>query len=526
VDTLLPPSVVDVLPRVRQALGRPRNVIVIDASRGSPVAITAHFRAWLEGGMRLVALIDRDWRRVDNWLGEDTKLLLVLQQGQPLEKSVHDLIDDLDARWYAIIGIDSKTEIVIPSVEPPPEYVDDWHEQAARTSLELTGATTQPAITPAIFPMKLQISSRHADQFSAQFAIAGRGLDFSAGQTVWFRMIPGFEGILLIDRVPGLSGDTWRLEIRGTDGTAGTTLNQTVPVSPDTETNPLELLAVVLDRTCPDNASWKRAFDLVFGKAADDMWASAPDLGTGDQAPAPESYNADVRDGLVEGLRAAFEAGLLRRTQTWWFKDAPGDELANFVGGMYLARPEIEQAGSARAAGECRELFAIAGYSPGLDLWDPVEQALEQSCDALEKSRVSLRAILIVGNSPPTDPTQADSPLAGLRTPPGARMACTTRRQSPGWHDALARCAGLGIPVIYLFLRHTKFGGIPQLSVETYEQSQNRVQNALAGTVALEPARAERDDIRAAVVRTIRALRVQAGLASRVELRLLGRSSR
>jgi hypothetical protein len=159
-------------------------------------------------------------------------------------------------------------------------------------------------------------------------------------------------------------------------------------------------------------------------------------------------------------------------------------------------------------------MLSIATYSPGLDLWDPLEKAFKQCCDVLEKSK-GRRAILIVGNSPPIHPTQPGSPLAVLRMPPGVRVACHTRRQNLYWHETLARCASLGIPVIYLFLLHTKFGRVP---AETYKESQARVQRAMSETVSVEAVDAEPADVQRAVLEVIRSLRTQASLASAVEL--------
>lgn len=506
-DTQLPQSLIRVLPRIRQALERPRNLIVLDARHDPPRALVAYFRAWLKDGLRLVALNDRDWRDVDSSVGEDTKLLIVLPRGRDLSDHLRDMIDRLDVRSYRVIGVDRETESIVRFVEPLPDYVDDRHAHAARTGLDMIGMDSI-SISPATLPMRLEISSHLADAYSAQFAIAGRGPDFPPGQ-IWFRMDPGFQGNILIDRDPGLRGDNWRLEIGEANAGPFATLNQTVPYTPDSETLPLDLLAIVLDRTCPDNANWNRAFDFVHGKTGEDAWRD-------DQGP--ENFNAGIRNGVTEGLKAAFDAGLVRQVQTWWFKDGPGDDMADFVD-MGPSGPEVGQARPARTAEECRDLFSVGGYSPGLDLWDPVEQALEQAAAALEDSNLPHRAILIVGNSPPTDPAQTNSPLSALRIPPGSRMPCTTRRQSSGWHDTLDRCASRRIPVFYLFLRHTQFDGARPRIIEAYEHSQGRVASAIAKTVTLESVVADPDNVRDTTIRVIRSLRAQVGLASGVTLR-------
>src|SRR4051812_1840188 len=116
----LPPPVVDFLPRFRQALGRPRNIIIIDASGDQPIAHVAYFRAWIEHGMRVVSFAGRNWRDVDQWLGENTKLLLVLQQGRDLIEPVKDLINQLPVASYELASVDPETGKLIRFLVPLP----------------------------------------------------------------------------------------------------------------------------------------------------------------------------------------------------------------------------------------------------------------------------------------------------------------------------------------------------------------------------------------------------------------------
>jgi hypothetical protein len=509
----LPMNIAKALPSIRQALLRPRNLIIIDAGESPPRALRAHFRAWLNGGVRILPL-DREWLDdVDCLVGSDARLAILLPFGHQLARPIADLIDQLDARCYELFGIDPASGEIMPLVGAFPQYIDDWYAYAARTAIELTGTQTL-RIPRALLPIELHVSSRSADAFSAQFAINGSGEDFSPGPPVWYRLDPGFEGILTVDRDPGFAGDTWRLEVGDASSGPAKTLTQTVPVS-DTETGPLDFLAVLLDRTCPDNANWINAYNLVNGRISgdEDPWRN--------HQLNSERYNLDIRNGLADGLRMAFEAGLIGRLQTWWFKDTPGDEMANYVTSVPLNQSAVDQARPARSAVECGELFALAGYSPGLDLWDPLDEAFEQATTFLEaRGKGGHRAILIVGNSPPTHPTQADSPLAALLTPPGARISCTPRRQSSSWHRNLAICTERAIPVIDVFLRHTNFGDVSPGIAEMYERSQNRVEKALGKTVELMTAVAERDAVRDAVLHAVHTLRERAGLASRVVLEL------
>lgn len=499
----LPPAIVPLLPAIRQAFGRIANLVIIDASAETPATFVAYFRSWLAEGTRLVAPNAADWRDADSWVGDDTRLLLILALGRPLSNPLRALVNRLDVDQFRVVGIDPATGEVVPLLEQYADYVDARLAAADQNSLEVSGSRSH-SFPRFSLPMELGISSLHADAFSAQFAIAAKGPDLPTGQRVWFRLDPGFKGVLSIDRDVNFSGDTWRLEVARDRGASATRLVQSEPLQ-EPAASPLNAVAVILDRTCPDNVRWERAFNLTTSETVTDAYRN--------EEP-PEAYNADVIKGLREGFRSAFDLDLLRELQPWWCKDLPGNGVSNFIRDMVLEGEEVGSAPMVRSAADCAELFATAGYSPGLDLWDPVEVALNRAYASLKQRVADRRAILIVGNSPPNHPTQ-DSPLRSLAILPGASIPCTIRRQSPVWHETLARCAEAQIPVIYLFLRHTSFGTVRPAVVEQYEQTQSRVEAALARTVRLVCATA--DDICDDIVNAIRDLHAMATVTSRVE---------
>lgn len=500
----LPPAIVRLLPAIRQALGRISNLVILDASTETHATFVAYFRSWLAEGMRLVASTT-DWRDADSWVSNDTRLLLILAQGRPLSNALRDLVNRLDVDHFRVVGVDPATGEVVPLLEQYADYVDARLAAADQNSLEVSGS--RPRSFPRFsLPMKLGISSLHADPFSAQFAIAAKGPDLPTGQRVWFRLDPGFKGILTIDRDVNFSGDTWRLEVVRDGGAPAIRLVQSEPLQ-EPEASPLNAVAVILDRTCADNVSWEKALNLTTSETVTDVFRNEE---------SPEAYNADVIRGLREGFRNAFDLDLLRELQPWWCKDLPDPDVSNFIRDMVLEGDEVGSAGMIRSAADSEDLFATAGYSPGLDLWDPVEVALNRAYASLKQGVADRRAILIVGNSPPSHPTQ-DSPLRSLAILPGASKPCTIRRQSPAWHETLARCTEARIPVIYLFLRHTSFGTVRPTVVEQYEQMQSRVETALSGTVRLVGATASADNIRDGIVTTIRDLHALATVTSRVE---------
>jgi hypothetical protein len=501
-EPALPQSVARLLPAIRQALGGIRNVVIVDASADPPATFIAYFRSWLADGMRLLALSGRDWRDTDSWVGNDTRLLFVLAQGRPLSGPLRELINRLPIDLYRVIGVNPETGAIVPLVQQFNDYMDSRLAAARQNSLEFSGLRSR-SFSRFSFPMQLRVSSRYADDFSSQFAIAAKGPDLPDGQRTWFRLEPGFAGVLSIDRDVDLGGDTWRLEAVRDGTTSAARLVQTEPFQ-EAQAGPLDAVAIILDRTCPDDASWERALNLTQGTGTEvgEIWR--------DNGGSPEEYNGDIVKGLREGFKAAFEMNLIRELQPWWCKDLPGNDVANFVRGM-----EIK--GEEETGYTCEYLFSVAGYSPGLDLWDPLELALDKSLEQLSHGAAQRSAILLVGNSPPSHPTQ-DSPLRSLAFLPGASMQCTIRRQSPQWHEALARCAEARIPVIYLFLRHTRFGAVRSPAVELYEQTQNRVEAALRKTIPLASATAAADSVRDGVVNAIRTMHTLTTVASRVEL--------
>jgi hypothetical protein len=235
----------------------------------------------------------------------------------------------------------------------------------------------------------------------------------------------------------------------------------------------LEELTLVLDRTCPDRELWSDAY-LLAGSG-----------GTG----AEPKFNAGVRAGLAEGLRACARPDLTVRLV--WFADRAGESLVKFDG---VADPGglAGHVGEARADG-LDGLLAFCPYSPGIDLWDPLEEGLRLAAEPLLDRPRPGSAILLVGNSPPNLPLQADSPFWGLLD--FQKRGTTTRRKSALFPDLVTRLDRAGVPLAYLFLTHDQCDPNHRDDLGRFLSLQGEVKEALRfylpGAVVEAPADAD-----------------------------------
>lgn len=249
-------------------------------------------------------------------------------------------------------------------------------------------------------------------------------------------------------------------------------------------------LAVILDRTCPDEAGWSAARALSLGRAGAD--SGYQDLNRG--------IRSSLEQALVEGLR-----GRDIMVDAWAFADTAGDGLAPLDG---IELPEFPVLALTSATpGQLPGTFASATYSPGLDVWDPVDEALEQALDALELDRSRRGVILIVGNSPPhvlPVPGGAFGELARV-----AGCASAVRRYSPVWEMSLERCRASNTAVVYVFLEQRAFRTDEQRAHELFMLLSRRVREGLEasmGAVAVMKAAANGEGVRRAVAEALEKL--------------------
>jgi hypothetical protein len=296
----------------------------------------------------------------------------------------------------------------------------------------------------------------------------------------WFR-VPGRGAVgLTVDAVPDADGDAWRVLV---DGVAAEPAGDPAAGGPGPG---LRHLALVFDRTCPDGAGWADARQLVIdprGRGAD----ASDYLRTEGLGPlsAPD-FNRAVRDGLADALRALPDAATLP-VHLAWFADGNEKGVASLPGvDMPLT---LSGDMGTRAAAEAADLLRRLTYCPGLDLWDPLQDALAAVAEPLLRSPRAGAGVLVVGNSPPDLPLQAASPLWELLEFRG--LGTTARRHDRRFTDLVRRLDRAGVPLVYLFLTHDRAVGGEAKDFDLYQSLQAQVQQALAAAMPVVPAPAD-----------------------------------
>jgi hypothetical protein len=285
--------------------------------------------------------------------------------------------------------------------------------------------------------------------------------------------ISGVSGTVALEIavLPGLRQDRWAFQL----APPGVVRQIQAPAVPRKEMPGRVVL--LFDRTCPDAASWSNARKLTLG-AGNSAAASYAQDDTKAPPPAHHDLNNEIRDGLANGLAARLETEDTELNVVW-FADTAGDDLSSPDGlnmpaqscalAGALVRPSRQSIGT---------VLDPVRYSPGLDLWDPVDEALGMAAELLEREPGRC-GVVIVGNSPPTFPTQESSPLIALSG------ATSYRRLSPAWHELLDRLAARRTPVVYLFLTMKDCPRGEQSEFDLYKLLETRLYSAMTRTAGL-----------------------------------------
>ena len=268
----------------------------------------------------------------------------------------------------------------------------------------------------------------------------------------WYKLGgPPQEGELQVNLEATPDGDRWAV----TYNNEGNYLRPTdSPHALAHQAVPIQRLAVILDKTCPDLDAWCDAYALAMGnrlesttvRPNDAVWEKEKAKKT---APVPYGeFNKCIRSALGKALSSLLE-GKEVQIHGFWCADT-------VYGGLKAPKDvalDTQPVGELtdRPARGSHDMFTSCSYKPGLDLWDPVEKALEVALDRLHHHSDPGKAVLIVGNSPPTLSEDVNSPLWNVLR---SGYSSTFRRLSNGWQDQLDRSRKLGIPVVYLFLTH------------------------------------------------------------------------
>lgn len=312
---------------------------------------------------------------------------------------------------------------------------------------------------------------------------------------VWYRLEGPPNGKLKIDVLPDDKGDDW--DVTYADSPDNVFL---IEIDYQPEEYMPERLVVILDRTCPDDAHWSDARTLLSGQVADTAAAS----GTSSYDKKPESapdkqsavvtqndMNREIRTALGQALKEAAGSHNLI-IDGWWFADVPGDGIDTPAG---VSCPQFSWGSLQELPAKVADnLFDSATYSPGLDLWDCLEEALEKALDKLEQDNAGHSAVLIVGNSPPNMSLAPNSPLKDINEALG--FSTSFRRFNDEWREQLERCRQENITVYYLFLTHEHYREQEEDAHNVFRTIQDKVRSSLSRSVTLISQRADTQGIK------------------------------
>ncbi|WP_413208286.1 hypothetical protein [Rhodospirillum sp. A1_3_36] len=301
-----------------------------------------------------------------------------------------------------------------------------------------------------------------------------------------FRVLRKGRSALRLDIRPNSQGDSW------TVGEVDVATGQVTPLAPVSSRPPpasIDRLAVIFDRTCPDEGKWGRAWEisLGIGRMPTGGFLAADEEGEGEEIPQAE-VNSEIRRTLGPAITRAL--GEDTPVDCWWFADQGGDGVVCPHTVNMPERPFSEV--GAEASGHVDRLVQNLTWAPGLDLWDALDEALNAASIRLVDERENNKAILIVGNSPPTFPREPDTPFFQVRNAMGHSTA--VRQKTFCWKEALDRCREARIPIVYLFLTHSAAPFGLERSFDVFRQVQTEVRRALDACgihVVAEPATEE-----------------------------------
>jgi hypothetical protein len=221
----------------------------------------------------------------------------------------------------------------------------------------------------------------------------------------------------------------------------------------------LQHLGVVFDRTALDGRAWLDGLRFAQG----DLPATAQDQGgsffaapaavpsaANPATPTAANFNRDLRSALQRAISGLSTEHVGLRFTCAAFAEQALDGLANPRNFQLPDRKVFSLLDADRRPAEA--WLAKQTYSPGLDVWDPLEEALE----VLMTAKRAPEALLLLTASPPNPPPDVQDPFAQFfhRTnTTGRDLICSSLR------DLLAEAANRGIPVALVFLDYNEAPG-------------------------------------------------------------------
>jgi hypothetical protein len=490
--------------------------VVVDARAERVDAYMVLRRPWAAGGLQLMRMAER-------WSGASlrgvaeqhaTALVAVVD-----ERASDAVLDELAAGSSIFVKQHPDGHMTCAGRRlewDPRDSVD-----LSRTTTVVLGARDTQRRACVDLPVEFEVSlagdnsTRHVVRLEVESEHA-----HALPEPAWFRIRGPASGVLSINIEATPTGDRWALHYAGE---AHNLRAIAAPRKPSTR-GLLQRLAVIVDRTCPDRRGWREAYNLAteggLGKRDDSATSPVWD-GATQPAAAPTlarpyaEFNSEIRSALGQSLAGTLDPNVV--VEAWGVADVAGNGVSE-LDGVPLPADAVCDFGH-RVGPAVADLFAQCTYSPGLDLWDPIEEGLQQAIDRSSEGPARRSAVLIVGNSPPTVPNR-DGPLSELLRYPG--YPTSFRRRSSAWHIALALCEELDIPVIYLFLDHplgpAETGQVSQQYAQATDLS-SRVARALGAGVSLVHANADAEGLAEGVREAVARILDMLAQVSSVEVR-------
>lgn len=472
-----------------------------------------------------------------------------LLQELPLADNSLALIEPL-VRWKNILviqneGDDAPPEIMLLILEhaQAPEWVKvkdhTWIYKNAplnpQPQIESAGlifkiqGETESVLTNCILPYTFRISVPECTSLRYLRVSPEAPPNFRSKhalpQAVWFKLPESKTYELEVAIQPDVNPTQDVLQVRSV--TTDEILMQ-IPDGPPGYT-PLALyrrMALVLDRTCPDQDKWDQAFrhSLKLGRLqetselppenpnveenidlknigkkttqslpTDSSIASA--MATlGKDKLDEKALNQDIRTAIAQSFQAyfaSFDSDI--EIDTYWFSDwVPGKKQYG-VGEGECGRFKSNELD--KALQECT-------YYPGFDLWDPLEKSLKKAYEKyLNESPRTLLPMLIIGNSPPNPPADSSFIYQLVNGNAHFSVRSTLRQQyTPDFETVTQAYRQEGIPLVYLFLKHHETHN-PQMQEDLlrYRAVYNIVEDCLSDYLTVVTCEANFEGIHAGV---------------------------
>lgn len=445
--------------RIAAAIGMPDALYVIDTRRDPVELRHLSWRPWLREGavdVLLQGVTAADPGSIVERVSRDTAPLAVIVGFEdPLWSVFSEQLAASDLGTGRVVQVvDHGGRLVMDAVDVPQRVPID----RSRSTLLTVSARRTLDVRDVDLPCQVELDIIGGEarvnvlRVSATSRFDHNGVRLP--EPAWLRIV-GPVGVshvtLKVDVTPRSDRDEWRFEIEP----SGFTVEQ---IAAPPSFNAHERVAFVLDRTCPDDGRWGDALAVAVNRY--------------DGATPLSEFNIEIRRALEEGL-AGYDWAPGARGALYWFADIPGDGVAGVKKG-----PPITVGWGARSEfglpDGASEALSGLGYIPGLDLWDPVGEAVALATDFFRQHGAG--TLLIVGNSPPRVRTM-EGPFRDVARTFG--FPTTWRSASDQWAGALGALARLGVDVYYLFLRHGGAGPATEREHHAFEAIQSRVEIAL-----------------------------------------------